>query len=214
LLTIARRDDASLALINLEGANQAVPLAEYSSFIFPVGYSPDGSKLAGVTSMGRAEKIVLVSRDDGGVTMLNDLERCQASPDWAPGSNQLAFVANPEIQWDMFIQEQGSTRPRRAVHTERIDEYQPSWSHDGRHLAYVGVEVDSDDSLIQDIYTLNVSTGEILRLTDSEGEHESLPLWSPRGDKLAYLSLKDNQWYLFTMKPDGSGRVQVATISQ
>lgn len=214
VLVITNRETRRLELIDLEDSDHAVRLARYRTWIFPVAWSSDGRFLAGTTGVFRSGKIVIVSRDDGKVKLLTDLQRCQASPKWELRTNQVTYAANPDIQWDIFTQSWPDGEPLRLVHTDEMDEYQPSWSPDGSQIVYVGVSIGSENSLVQEIYAVDISGGQIRQLTNSANEHESLPLWSPQGNKIAFLSVHNNQWYLNAINPDGSNQQRITTISQ
>ena len=86
--------------------------------------------------------------------------------------------------------------------------YYPSWSGDGSQIAYGtalfvvpwGLEA------VRQIWVQNVDGGEP-RLVIDEGVQ---PDWSPQGHRIAYFALSEGgQRDIFTIKPDGTGRVAV-----
>jgi Tol biopolymer transport system component len=66
-----------------------------------------------------------------------------------------------------------------------VDE-SPSWSPDGREIAFASAR---GDAAVYSIYVRRLGTGSVRRVT-SHGDAES-PLWSPDGRQLAYLANAD-----------------------
>jgi Tol biopolymer transport system component len=79
----------------------------------------------------------------------------------------------------------------------------PSWSPDGKKLAYVGSYLDpKTDNYEPRLYVMNANRSGRHRLPITLGVAD--PAWSPDGTKIAYLQAGVNG--IFTMNPDGSGR--------
>jgi Tol biopolymer transport system component len=74
----------------------------------------------------------------------------------------------------------------------------PSWSPDGRRLAYRGAGKDGSGLRTVDIETRAVSV-----LTTGAG-HENFPSWSPQGDRIAFTSDRDGDYDIYTIRPDGT----------
>lgn len=60
-----------------------------------------------------------------------------------------------------------------------------------------------------DIYTMNLSGGEVRRLT-TEASYEASPSWSPDGNRIAFVSDRGGRSSLYVMELDGSGVRMVA----
>lgn len=63
-------------------------------------------------------------------------------------------------------------------------EYAPTWSPDGRSIAYA-----SDAAGNLDIYVQEIGSGRVTRLTDSEAD-DAQPAWSPDGSRIAFVSAR------------------------
>lgn len=80
----------------------------------------------------------------------------------------------------------------------------PSWSPDGRKVAFVGDELE--------IFTANVDGTNLVKLTQDD-EFKSSPTWSPDGTKIAFTrdfgANRDEK--IFVMNADGSNQVALTT---
>jgi len=157
--------------------------------------NPDGSGLALVTNAW-------------GYLQARDLE--QFSPDRnfrvfvRPGQAEVssttkgiesrANVSNTEL-WLQHYPDGGlkvlTTGPRLT--------YDPAWSPDGVHIAFVSQESGNDD-----IYTLNPDTREENRLTNNGWPWDKHPTYSPDGQQIVFWSNRDGRRSLYIMNADGS----------
>jgi CubicO group peptidase (beta-lactamase class C family) len=81
----------------------------------------------------------------------------------------------------------------------------PSWSPDGRRLAWSGLRDGHQDILVAD-----VDGSDELHLTDDEAR-DFFPRWSPDGTSIVFTSDRDGGLDLYVMAPDGSDIRQLTT---
>jgi hypothetical protein len=78
---------------------------------------------------------------------------------------------------------------------------QPTFSPDGKSIAVVKRDIDSD---VDDIWTFDVATGRG-RAISSDPSRDAAPVWSPDGRSIAYVSVRDNIHGLYRRLADGTG---------
>ena len=78
-----------------------------------------------------------------------------------------------------------------------VDLGSPSWSPDGRTLAFTGLGAE--------IYTVHADGTRLRKLTRSPGWN-FFPDWSPDGRRILFASGRDGGTDLFVMNADGSGQ--------
>ncbi|MFQ5676027.1 MAG: hypothetical protein ACE5G1_09040, partial [bacterium] len=83
----------------------------------------------------------------------------------------------------------------------------PAWSPRGDKIAFVS-RTDSGF----DIYTIDVTGENLMRLTDSSGSNED-PSWSPNGFTLVFSSSRSGGKKLYSMFWDGSDQKSLTTGS-
>jgi len=75
----------------------------------------------------------------------------------------------------------------------------PSFAPDGSRLVF-----ESDRGGRQQLYVMGANGGEPKRISFGNGRY-STPVWSPRGDLIAFTKQSGGQFLIGVMKPDGSG---------
>jgi TolB protein len=86
----------------------------------------------------------------------------------------------------------------RLTDTAAIDTA-PSYSPDGTRICF-----ESDRGGRPQIYVMGANGGPAQRISFGDGTY-STPVWSPRGDYIAFTKQAQGQFAIGIMRPDGSG---------
>jgi Tol biopolymer transport system component len=78
----------------------------------------------------------------------------------------------------------------------------PSMAPDGERFVYRTFGTDGDGGL----RIMNLATRAVTTLTSG---NDNFPLWSPRGDKIMFARFDKGEYEVYTIKPDGTGLLQV-----
>jgi len=106
---------------------------------------------------------------------------------WQEGSNANIFSVDVH-----------SKAMKQLTNASAIDTA-PSFSPDGGRICF-----ESDRGGTQQIYVMAASGGEAQRISYGDGRYAT-PVWSPRGDTIAFTRIADGKFAIGIMKPDGSG---------
>ena len=88
----------------------------------------------------------------------------------------------------------------RRLTDDPSDDFFPSFSPDGRHIAFAS---ERDGNL--EIYVMGFDGSNPRRLTDHPTRHRTfLPRWSPDGRHIAFVSERDGNLEIYVMASDGS----------
>lgn len=125
------------------------------------------------------------------------------SPRWNPATGrEIAFISDRGGSPSIYVMDASGANQRRLLsrggHADS-----PSWSPDGRYIAFTYGGVGSFQ-----IFVADVASGQLLQLT-SQGRNES-PTWSPDSRHLAFQSNRTGRWEIWQMHIDGTAQRQVS----
>ena len=113
-------------------------------------------------------------------------------------STRLSYVIKEGKRYRLVISDADGQNIRNAMNSgEPI--ISPSWSPDGKKVAYVSFE---DRKPV--IYVHELATGRRVSLSNQKGNN-SAPAWSPDGKKLAISLSKDGNTQIYGINADGTG---------
>ena len=113
---------------------------------------------------------------------------------WAPDGQKIAFSAWSHDTGDLYVMYADGTG-RQALTSDPGWDGGPTWSPDGRALAYTaggGFYVINADGTERRMLTSGARGGELA--------------WSPVGDKIAFVNERGGDLEIHIMNPDGSGQ--------
>lgn len=125
---------------------------------------------------------------------------------WSPEGSQVAFARFRTDLVDsanIWVADADGANARMLTRDAGI-QYNPSWSPDGRALAYVA----GQGYGTYEVYVIDIEGGTPMRLTMNDA-HEFLPSWSPDGSQIAFASDRSGDYEVWIMRSDGTGQRQL-----
>ena len=153
----------------------------------PPVWSPDGRSLTTYTTRGERTALLVVGADGSGETRVDGVGSFGTlSPDWS-------LVAFDRLGAGLFVRPLAGGEPRALVPGTSLSLV--SWAPDSTRLAV---------SRERAILVVDVATAAATSIARGEN-----PLWSPRGDWVAYEDRKTGAADIRLVRPDGSGDVNI-----
>lgn len=184
---------------------EAEPVATAAEGNFEPSVSPDGARVAFVSSREGDPEIYVMRADGTDVQRLTAFHKEDWAPRWSPDGQWIAFLSGREGRARVFVVRPDGRDTRPASGSAATgDEREVAWSPDGRKLAFVG-RLPSGETRI---WVASVDGGEPVALTD--GKHrDDQPAWSPDGKYLVFVSERDGNADLYLVRADGSGQTRL-----
>jgi Tol biopolymer transport system component len=214
--------ESFLEFKDFDGANKRVipvPLVgDIPSLVQGVKWSPDGKKLAltrGVIGLEQQLKtpgfsLLVYDLDSGKLTRLADYQENCYRPKWSPTSQQVVTTCASVLPYtDMVapdalrifsVEKPGQPYERLALSPC----LEPSWSPDGKQIAFVCYKdddhmglfiINSDGNGIREVKLENLESPAFLRY----------PIWSPDGTQILYVAGTDaGSTNIYSVNPDSS----------
>jgi TolB protein len=163
--------------------------------------SPNGQLAFSSAIGGGGGMDIYVSNLDG--SNPRQLTRTKAtvniSPRWNPRTGrEIAFVSDRGGSPRIYIMDSSGANQRPLI-SRGGESVSPSWSPDGKYIAFTYGGAGS-----YQIFVADVATGQLIQLT-SQGRNES-PSWSPDSRHLVFQSNRSGNWEIWQMHIDGSGQ--------
>ncbi len=133
-----------------------------------------------------------------------------AAPRYNKDRSMLSFVStknNPNKRYNIFLMDL-ATRKTAQITTGDLNISSVDWSPDDSRLTFSG----ADEKGLQQVHVVNMGGTGFTRLTNGPSENMN-PLWSPRGDLIAYVEFMPGteSSHIWVMDPGGGNRRMVTT---
>ena len=170
-------------------------------------WSPDGKRLAFVSTRTGSSQVFLMQEDGKTQTLLTS-DYQNDDPVWLPDGKQIAVRTtdgNGLWWWRLFDLDDENISDLTEPSYDFFFQKQ-AWSPDGKKIAYMSLQeqVERNDGSSQ-IHIMNMDGSEDQALTSDIWANIS-PAWSPDGEWIAFLSERDgtyNSFALYIIRADG-----------
>ncbi|HTS17198.1 MAG TPA: biopolymer transporter Tol [Verrucomicrobiae bacterium] len=177
-LTLSKDGNPELYTMNAEGTDLRRLTHTRSAESSPT-WAPDGQTIAYVSDESGVPQIWQINKDGGSPLRLTVSPSYNTEPDWSrpPGNSDmtpmLAVTSRVAGKFQIGLYQKGSAGVVTPVVADGMDNEDPSWAPDGRHLVFAKTV-----HWRSQLYLLDVVTGEQVQLQAVEGG-ASEPAWGP-----------------------------------
>ena len=180
------------------------PFASFSTDGTQLLYSQYGLRRSDATGLDTSDprntSIEIMNADGTGKTTLFHREGFSAfSAVWSPAGDEIALSVGPYFRPAGLPPAQiGLIKPDgsnlRLIVDDDMNNGFPSWSADGDRLVF---------KRGSQLFVTSLADGELVPLTDPS-YYSNFPHWSPDGDLIIFTSNRDDDFELYTIRPDGT----------
>jgi Tol biopolymer transport system component len=173
-----------------------------------------GATNASVTASPAGDRLVAevqgvlwsLPREGGRATALTTPDLEPTRPTWSPDGSALAVCAYKDGGFHLWTMAPDGTGPRQLT-SGPWDDRGPAWSPDGTRLAFASERGgDPVTGAAYRIWTVDVRTGELTRLTGEPGMDDHDPAWHPDGSRVLFVRDDGHGARTLASVPAGGGK--------
>ena len=187
-----------LAVMDQDGANVRF-LTQPGQLVLTPRFSPSNLQIAYMQFGGDNPRVVLLDIASGQRQTLGEFQGMSFAPRFSPDGRRVVMsLLNNDGNSNIAVMDVGSRQMTRLTTGAQIDTG-ASFAPDGQRIVF-----ESDRGGGQQLYVMPAGGGAANRISFGDGRY-STPVWSPRGDLVAFTKQTRGQFSIGVMRPDGSG---------
>ncbi|MBS0272105.1 MAG: Tol-Pal system protein TolB [Proteobacteria bacterium] len=190
-----------LAIMDQDGENHQY-LSSGNTDVGTPRVSPCGTKVAYV-DYGLHKKdlpsLRVFDLNSGRSESIGTVDGQRMSPRFSPNGDHIILSSSKGGATSLYKMDLGSKKLERLTSSTAAIDVSPCYNPEGTQLVYC-----SDRGGKPQIYVKPAGGGEGSRISFGQGAYYT-PVWSPRGDLIAFTRQNGGTFYIGVMRPDGSG---------
>ena len=176
------------------------PAGDYSP-----AWSPDGSKIAFMSTRDGSFEIYVMNADGSNVTRLTNNTAIDDFPSWSHSGTKLCFYSDRDSgNYEIYTMNSDGSGQTRRTNNPAQDLY-PKWSPDGKYIAFVSTRDTS-----YDIHTMLADGTNVVNVTSNPAS-DLFPSWSPDSSKIAFTSNRDGSYEIYTVSAFGGNQTRITS---
>lgn len=187
-----------LAIMDQDGDNHKY-LTDGRALVLTPRFSPNTQQVLYMSYAASQPRVFLRDLQTGREEMVGKFAGMSFAPRFNhDGTRMLMSIAQGGTT-SIYEMDLRSRQMRRLTNTNGVIDTSPSYAPNGRSITF-----NSDRGGSQQLYVMDANGGGVQRVSYGSGRYGT-PVWSPRGDLIAFTKMEGGQFYIGIMKPDGSG---------
>ena len=187
-----------LAMMDYDGANHEY-LTDGKTLVLTPRFAPSIQKIAYLSFDRGKPRIFIMDTITGETLDLGYFDGMNFAPNFSPDGQKLLLSQIIKGNSEIFLYNLSTGKKTRLTDNMAIDT-SPSFSPDGKKIVF-----NSDRAGSQQLYVMDADGRNVKRISFGSKGSYATPVWSPRGDYIAFTKIQNNTFYIGVMHPDGSG---------
>ena len=192
-----------LAIMDQDGENHQF-LTDGLNLVLTPRFSPNMQQITYMSYYKDTPRVYLFDIETGKQQVVGDFEGMTFAPRFSPDGHKLIMSMARNGNSDIYEMNLDTRVVKRLTKGPEI-ETSPSYSPDGKYIVY-----NSDRSGGQQLYIMDSNGKNKHRISPFGNGRYATPVWSPRGDYIAFTKMMNGKFYIGVMFPDGTGERLVA----
>lgn len=164
-------------------------------------WAPDGSRIAFASDKDGVFNLYTIDANGENRTRMTNSTGDDIQPDWSPGGGKIAFASDQaSVVHQIYWMDVNTGNQQKLTQSDYSTGY-PRWSPDGLQIAFHSAVADRAPRVFRRILKVRADgTGLASLITD--GEYNNDPTFSPDGKQIAFTSLRDGNFDIYTFDTD------------
>ncbi len=182
-----------LAIMDQDGENHKF-LTDGRFLVLTPRFSPNSQEILYMSYAGKQPRVFLLDLQTGRQESLGSFEGMSFAPRFAHDGNSVVMSIASGGSTQIYKMDLRSRQLVRLTSGSGTIDTSPSFSPDGNQIVF-----NSDRGGSQQLYTMDASGGNIKRISFGDGRYGT-PVWSPRGDLIAFTKMSGGRFYIGVMR--------------
>ena len=188
-----------IAIMDYDGQNHSF-LTDGENLVLTPRFSPDGKNIVYLSYNKNKPDVYLLNIESKEKKKIGNFEGMSFAPRFSPDGSEVIFSLTKKGGSNIFVLNLKNKKRVQLTNNKYINT-SPSYSPDGKDIVF-----SSDRAGKQNLYisSIKTRTKPPKRISFGKGNYAT-PVWSPRGDYIAFTKSYGKKFYIGLIKPDGTG---------
>ena len=193
-----KRIKKRLAIMDQDGANLKF-LTDDSNIVTTPRFDPNSQKAIYMAfQKNKVARVYVLDIERGLQKAVGNFSGISFAPRFSPDGNSAILSIAKNGSTNIFEINLINNSVVRLTHDLGAINTSPSYSPDNSKIAF-----NSDRAGSRQLYIMNRNGSNVERISMGGGSYAT-PVWSPRGDLIAFTKIYEGNFYIGVMRPDGS----------
>jgi TolB protein len=194
-----------LFVMDMDGSNVRQVTQDRGLALSP-SWDPAGTRLIYTNYRERQPDVFVTDVASRRVTRVTSNPQLEVGPAFSKDGRGILMSVSAGRNSDIVMTDMRGNIIKRLTPDNGAIDVSADTSPDGGQIVF-----NSNRSGGPQIYTMSSSGGGATRVSFAESNYCTSPVWSPKGDKIAYVCRADGSFNVFTSRPDGSDAFQLTS---
>jgi TolB protein len=197
------RKACRLAVMDQDGANHSY-LTSGKHLVLSPRFSPTAHEIAYMAFDTKPPSVHLMNLQTGQQQTIGQFQGMTFAPRFSPDGRKLVMSLSSPGVTSLYEMPLTTRKIERLTQTSGAIDTSASYSPDGARLVF-----NSDRQGTPQLYVMSARGGEPEQISFGKGRYYT-PVWSPRGDWIAFIKSTKGTFYLGVIRPNGDGERIIA----
>ena len=195
-----------LAIMDWDGHNN-VYLTSGAHMVLTPRFAPNAKEIAYLAYANKTAHVYIINVHTRKKRLIGHFKGMTFAPHFSPDGRSLLLSLAREGTTALYKMDLSSGTVSRLTGHSCIDT-SPCYSPDGAQIVFTSDRSDPDNCR-EKIYVMDSNGGNVHQISFGDGKY-SQPVWSPRGDLIAFTKQLGGRFYIGVMNADGSNERLIA----